>query len=115
MHLYVKHAGDLCLGKLSVGVENVVKCPANCSAPNASVLWCLNPPGICLDSKHGERFVGSAIRLYVNETGEMIVEEIPSTATVVTNCTYQLESVPVCEPVSFEMTQRIGMVKRQRE
>ena len=102
--------GDDCLGKLSIGVDNVVVCPANCSVANASVLWCLNPPGQCWRSKSGEtvEYFDSTTDLDVNEMGELIVSRIPSGKVVNTNCTYLLGNDTICDPVSFEMTQKIG-------
>ena len=104
------YTGDSCLGKLSVGVENVVVCPATCSVANASVLWCLSPPDVCLESEHGEEvyYADISFYVYVDETDNLIVSRIPSNENINTTCTYQLESGPICEPVSFEMTQRIG-------
>lgn len=110
--------GDSCLGKLSVGVDNVVICPANCPVANASVLWCLNQTGaqippwyVCLESRSGEQgeIQGSPSSIiYVSETGELIVEQIPIEAVIHTTCTYVLGNDSICDPVSFEMTQKLG-------
>ena len=105
--------GDDCLGTLSVGVDNVVVCPVNCSVANASVLWCLDSPQtteMCLDSKSGEQVedTGSSQVVYVNEFGELIVRQIPQDQVVSTTCSYLLGNQSVCDEVTFQMTQNIG-------
>ena len=100
-------AGDSCLGRLSVGVENVVVCPVNCSVANASVQWCLSPPGECLESMNG-KVVEYENSFSVNSSGELIVRELPTNSIVNTTCTYLLGNESICGPVSFNMTQKIG-------